>query len=52
MQIGIKIAPRNVTGRALEIKTTPRRGVVYSLCAKRGIPGDQSVCRVRRTPLS
>jgi len=22
-------------------QTTPRRGVVYSLCAKRGIPGDQ-----------
>ena len=33
-------------------QTTPLRGVVYSLCAKRGIPGGQSVCRVRRTPLS
>jgi len=33
-------------------QTTPRRGGVCSLCAKRGIPGGQSVCRVRRTPLS
>ena len=33
-------------------QTTPRRGVVYSLCEKRGIPGGQPVCRARRTPLS
>ena len=36
----------------LDGETTPLRGVVYSLCAKRGILGGQPVCRVRRTPLS
>ena len=33
-------------------QTTPQRGVVYSLCAKRGIPGGQPVCHAHWLPFS
>ena len=42
----------NELGWNAEITPLRGGGVVYSLCAKRGIPGGQPVCRARRTALS